>query len=138
MTRTDDSMRIVTGLWAMGFYEARDAIDRMMEIVESGTRNQRLTISYYNRYMQYSPFSEIAAKKMIETYPDDLQMAAAFMPTYHDAVDTIIRSCIQDENGKHVYSIYNQDLYVTPLPINEIFESEEEEERRRGAVRREE
>ena len=67
MTRTDDSMRIVTGLWAMGFYEARDAIDRMMEIVESGTRNQRLTISYYNRYMQYSPFSEKASKKMIET-----------------------------------------------------------------------
>ncbi len=126
MTRTDDSMRIVTGLWAMGFYEARDAIDRMMEIVESGTRNQRLTISYYNRYMQYSPFSEKASKKMIETYPDDLQMAAAFMPTYHDAVDTIIRGCIQDENGKHVYSIYNQDLYVTPLAINEIFECEEE------------
>ena len=32
MTRTDDSVQIVTGLWAMGFYEAQDAVDRMLEI----------------------------------------------------------------------------------------------------------
>jgi len=39
MTRTDDSVQIVTGLWAMGFYEAKDAVKRMLEIAESGTKN---------------------------------------------------------------------------------------------------
>ena len=123
MTQTDDSMRIVTGLWAIGFYEANDAVTRMMEIAETGTKNQRLTISYYNRYMQYSHYSARAANKMIETYPDDFQIAAAFMPTYHDAVDTIIRNCIRDEDGKLVYSVFNKNLSVVPLDVNEIFDS---------------
>ena len=126
MTQTDDSMKIVTGLWALGFYEARDAISRMLEIVQSGTKNQRLTISYYNRYMQYSPHSEEAANKIIETYPDDPQMVAAFMPTYHDAVDTIIRNCIRDENNKLVYSIFDKKLVILPLKVSEIFDSEEQ------------
>ena len=84
MTRTDDSVQIVTGLWAIGFYEARDAIKRMLEIAENGTQNQRLAISYYNHYMQFSEYSEQAARKILETYPEDLRMAAAFMPTYLD------------------------------------------------------
>ncbi len=126
MTRTDDSMKIVTGLWALGFYEAQDAVARMLEIVETGTKNQRLTISYYNRFMQYSPHSEKAANKMIETYPDDPQMAAAFMPTYHDAVDTVIRHCIRDENNKLVYSTFDKELKFLPLKVSEIFDSEEQ------------
>ena len=80
MTRTDDSMKIVTGLWALGFYEAQDAVARMLEIVETGTKNQRLTISYYNRFMQYSPHSEKAANKMIETYPDDRRWRRPLCP----------------------------------------------------------
>ena len=96
MTQTNDSVQIVTGLWAIGFHEAQDAVDRMLEIVQSGTKNQRLTISYYNRYMQHSEYSEQAARKILETYPEDQQMAAAFMPTYLDAGDTIVRKCIRN------------------------------------------
>ncbi len=126
MTRTEDSVLIVTGLWALGFAEARDATDRMTEIAASGTKNQRLTISYYNRYMQFSTFSERAAKKIIETYPEDQEMAAAFMPTYLDAVDVVIRDCIRDKKGKVVYSAGEQELVYEPLEIGEIFDSEEE------------
>ena len=100
MTQTDDSVQIVTGLWALGFYEAQDAVGRMLQIVESGTKNQRLTISYYNRYMQHSDYSEQAARKILETYPDDQQIAAAFMPTYLDAVDTIVRGCIRNSKNQ--------------------------------------
>ncbi len=63
---------------------------------------------------------------MIETYPDDPQMAAAFMPTYHDAVDTIIRHCIRDENNKLVYSTFDKELKFLPLKVSEIFDSEEQ------------
>ena len=126
MTKTDDSVQIVIGLWALGFYEARDAVDRMLEIADTGTKNQRLTISYYNRYMQYSDYSEKAANKIIETYPDDLKMAAAFMPTYHSAVDTIIRNCIRDKKDKPVYSNFAQELVFISLDVKEIFDSEEQ------------
>ena len=126
MTRTDDSVQIVTGLWALGFYEAQDAVDRMLEIVENGTKNQRLTISYYNRYMQFSDFSGQAARKILETYPEDQQMAAAFMPTYLDAVDTIVRSCILNEKNQMVYSANEEDLHYKALPVTEIFDSEEQ------------
>ena len=127
MTRTDDSVQIVTGLWAIGFYEARDAISRMLEIVESGTKNQRLTISYYNHYMQFSEYSGKAAGKILETYPDDPQMAAAFMPTYLDAVDTIIRNCIRDEKNQPVYSVKDEStLHYDLLDAGEFWDSEEQ------------
>ena len=129
MTRTDDSVQIVTGLWAIGFYEARDAIKRMLEIAENGTQNQRLAISYYNHYMQFSEYSEQAARKILETYPEDLRMAAAFMPTYLDAVDTIVRSCIHDSKGKVVYSVDEDDLVFVPLPVTEIFEDADQARR---------
>ena len=126
MTRTDDSVQIVTGLWALGFYEAKDAVKRMLEIAESGTKNQRLTISYYNRYMQFSEFSERAARKILETYPEDPQMAAAFMPTYLNAVDSLVRGCVCDENGRGVYSADKENLHYEPLAVTEIFDSEEQ------------
>lgn len=126
MTETDDSVQIVTGLWALGFYEALDAVGRMLQIVESGTKNQRLTISYYNRYMQHSDYSEQAARKILETYPDDLQMAAAFMPTYLDAVDTIVRGCIRNSKNQSVYMADEADVHYDPLPVSEIFDSEEQ------------
>ena len=129
MTRTDDSVEIVIGLWALGFYEAKDAIDRMLEIAENGTKNQRLTISYYNRYMQSSDYSAKAAIRMIETYPDDPQMAAAFMPTYLARVDTIIRNCILDKNDKYVYSDFGQELHFISPDVSDFFDSEEQARR---------
>ena len=126
MTQTDDSVQIVTGLWALGFYEAQDAVGRMLQIVESGTKNQRLTISYYNRYMQHSDYSEQAARKILETYPDDQQMAAAFMPTYLDAVDTIVRGCIRNSKNQSVYMADEADVHYDPLPVKEIFDNEEQ------------
>ena len=126
MTQTDDSVQIVTGLWALGFYEAQDAVARMLEIAESGTKNQRLTISYYNRYMQHSDYSEQAAGKILETYPEDPQMAAAFMPTYLDAVDTIVRGCIRNNKNQPVYMADEADVHYDPLPVSEIFDSGEQ------------
>ena len=126
MTRTDDSVQIVTGLWAIGFYEAQDAVRRMLEIAESGTKNQRLTISYYNQYMQFSEFSGQASRKILETYPEDHQMAAAFMPTYLSAVDTIIRNCIKTEKNQSVYNADEENVKYLPLPVSELFESEEQ------------
>ena len=126
MTETDDSVQIITGLWAMGFYEAKDAVDRMLQIAESGTKNQRLTISYYNRFMQFSELSEQAARKILETYPEDPQMAAAFMPTYMDAVNTIARNCMRGSKNQMIYSANEEAMTYLPLPVSEIYESEEQ------------
>ena len=135
MTQTDDSVQIVTGLWALGFYEARDAVDRMLEIVESGSKNQRLTISYYNRYMQFSEYSEKASRKILEMYPDDPEMAAAFMPTYLDAVDTIVRNCIRNAKNQPVYAVAEDNLTYLPLNVEEFFESREQALRHYGILK---
>ena len=136
MTETDDSVQIVTGLWAMGFYEAQDAIQRMLEIAESGTKNQRLTISYYNQYMQFSEYSDKAAARILETYPDDMQMAAAFMPTYLGAVDVMARNCVRDEKDKPVYGAAAENLHYRPLDVHELFDTEEQARLHYGILKR--
>ena len=134
MTESEDSVEIVTGLWALGFYEGQDAVDRMLEIADGGTRNQRLAISYYNHYMQFSDFSEKAAKKVLETYPEDLQMAAAFLPTFLNYTDTVIRGCIRSSDGTSPYQVQEDKAVYDPLPVTEFYEDEEEARRFYGIL----
>ena len=129
MTESQDSVEIVTGLWAMGFYEGKDAVERMLEIAREGTKNQRLTISYYNHYMQFSDFSSQAAKKVLETYPDDLQMAAAFMPTFLEYTDTVIQGCIKSKDGTNPYNVQEENAVYEPLKITDFYQDEEEARR---------
>ena len=135
MTRTDDAVQIVTGLWAIGFYEAEAAVDRMLEIAEAGTKPQRLAISYYNHYIQFSDQSSRAARRILELYPGDEEMAAAFMPTYLEYVDTLAGSCILDAKDRPVYSIGIEDLHYKPVAVTELFESEEKAREHYGLLK---
>ena len=47
--KTNDSVAISVALWAMGFEEADRAVEAMTELIENGTKNQKLTASYYNQ-----------------------------------------------------------------------------------------
>ena len=126
MTETDDAVQIVTGLWALGFYEASDAVSRMAKIADEGTRPQRLAISYYNHYMVYSDLREKAAKKVLSLYPDDPQMAAAFLPTFLDYTDTMVRGCIKSRSGKDTWNLQEKDAVYESVAVTELFDSEAE------------
>ncbi|RAZ91707.1 hypothetical protein DK853_41925, partial [Klebsiella oxytoca] len=77
---TNDSVAISAALWALGFREAEDAIQAMDELIGHGTKNQKLTASFYNQSL-YDPDLKIRmAQKVIWEHTEDMELVAAFMP----------------------------------------------------------
>ena len=81
-TKTNDSIQIMCGLWALGFYDIQDAIGVMDGFVTNGTKNQLLTMGYYNTYLYYQEYSYQTAYKVIMAYPQDYELIAVFMPSF--------------------------------------------------------
>lgn len=120
-TKSNDSIEIYLSLWALGFYDVKDAIGIMEQYMLNGTKNQKLTMSYYNLSLSNEDFVEITSKKVMEQYHDDLELVAAFMPSY---------LC---DSGHYVYNLtydnYNKpvkDRKYVRLPINYLFKDEQE------------
>ncbi|MCI9184405.1 MAG: DUF4132 domain-containing protein [Lachnospiraceae bacterium] len=79
---TNDSVAISAALWALGFREAEDAIQAMDELIGHGTKNQKLTASFYNQSL-YDPDLKIRmAQKVIWEHTEDMELVAAFMPAF--------------------------------------------------------
>lgn len=119
-TRSNDSIHIVTGLWSLGFRNVEDAIRVMQGYLENGTRNQILTMSYYNRQLHYYDFSARVSKEAMKrcTETEDWEYIAAFMPSYMNDVDNDIRRAIQRNwNGKTTYE---------QIPVTQYFRDEAE------------
>lgn len=85
---SNDSIQIMIALWSLGFYEINDSIEVMNNYVDNGTKNQLLTMSYYNKGLSYAHFTKIISKKIIEKYPQELDIIGGFMPTYLNQVDS--------------------------------------------------
>lgn len=89
MLAGDDAMAVITALWAAGFHEAGDAVREMWELVRSGSRIQLLSAAYYNQALYsrelYAPCAEYA----VEQHRDDMEVVAAFMPTYLENVSSV-------------------------------------------------
>ena len=51
--RSNDSVAIgAFALWAKGFYDAGAGVEAVLELIKNGTKNQKLTASYFNRSLQ--------------------------------------------------------------------------------------
>lgn len=99
-TKSNDSLEIMIALWTLGFYEVSEAIEIMKGFVIEGTKNQRLTMSYYNLALAEDEFTEVVSKKMLEEYSNDFEMVAAFMPTYLQHTDTYVYRILENEKEK--------------------------------------
>ncbi len=88
--QSEDAVHIVIGLWSMGFYEVEDAIAQMQNILAGGSRVQLLAMSYYNLSFENPALSREMALAVIEKYPEDLELVAAYMPTYMAAAEDYI------------------------------------------------
>ena len=106
-TESNDSIEIMVGLWALGFYDVEDAIEVMKKYVSCGSRNQKLTMSYYNLDLYYKKFSDITANKMIEDHWSDYELIAAFMPTYLSSVEYYLEVAINDKRNKDLLMSYS-------------------------------
>ncbi len=125
MTATNNSVQIMIGLWALGFYEVEDALAVMEALARTGTRNQILTISYYNRMVQNRRLTGRISKEIFERYPEDYEMLAAYMPTYLPDTDKYVRESFSTKDGKYIHSMDAEFLYKS-VPGIYLFEEEAE------------
>lgn len=92
--RTNDAAALSVALWALGFREAQDAVAAMTELVEHGTRNQKLAAAYYNQSLFDENLKMRTARKVILEYTDDLELVAAFLPAYMERLSYDIRGLL--------------------------------------------
>ncbi|PNV61422.1 hypothetical protein C0033_14110 [Clostridium sp. chh4-2] len=128
--KTNDTIQIAIGLWTLGSYELQDAIDAMMEYLESGTRNQLLTMSYFNRTLDWSRITSVTAKAAVKKFADDEEIVAAFFPTYLEhAQDCAYKALNYNENRNKTEKVYKE------IPLSELFDSEEEAREHYGILK---
>lgn len=123
---SNDSVAISCALWALGFYRAEDAIDAVLELVRHGTKNQKLTASYFTRSLQSEQLKMQVSKEIIRDFPDDLELAACFMENFVSSAGMRLMSLAKKDS--HVYySLHDSDI-IEPKKMEptELFDSREE------------
>lgn len=121
--QSNDNIELYIGLWVQGFYEVEDAIESCNRLIEQGTKNQKLLVSYYNLALQESKFTSKVANQVIETYPDDLELCAAFHPTYMPNISYIAFEAIYGKIDPYNYTEKREYLY-RPVSYEMFFEGE--------------
>lgn len=129
MTAGNDSVHIMIGLWALGFYEVEDALQEMEHLAQTGTKNQLLTISYYNRAVQDRRLTEKIATQIVEQYPEDYELLAAFMPTYLEHTDHYVGECCKPKDGNYHYHELGVEYRYLQIPVTYLFVDEAQAER---------
>ena len=123
---SNDSVAISCALWALGFYRAEDAVEAVQRLAKHGTKNQRMTVSYFIPSLQKESLKMQATKEVIRECSDDLELAACFMNGFMDLSGMHLSSLIKEEN-KSYYSL--RDAAVTEpkkMEPTELFDSREE------------
>ncbi|WP_347559908.1 DUF5724 domain-containing protein [Clostridium sp. AM58-1XD] len=127
---TNDSVAISCGLWAKGFYDAKEAIKAEQKLIRSGTKNQKMTASYFNRSLQIGSLKMQAAKEVILTYPDDLDLVACFLPGFMDNLYNDFAVLLKDDKDRGYFSPRDGKVRKpAQKPVTDIFEGEEEARR---------
>lgn len=93
----NDAVAVNVALWAMGFYEVEDAVRAMGEILDHGTKNQKLSASFYNLCLYDEQLKLKTAKKVLLLHGDDLELVTAFMPAFSSHIRSWVRNAF--ENG---------------------------------------
>lgn len=109
LTKSNDSIELYLGLWTLGFFEIKDAVACCRELILHGTKNQKLVVSYYNIALQEKKFIMQTASQMLETYANDIEICAAFLPTYMSDAGTVLYCALHGSSQSSYYS--NQHVY---------------------------
>ncbi len=125
LLKSNDSIELYIGLWAQGFYEVEVAMASCKKLIEEGTKNQRLVVSYYNRAVQNRKFAMDTAKKMLEASQGDTELCAAFLPTYMAEKGNLLYTALYGNTDRYVYHV-NRPYVYEPIPYTTYFESSQE------------
>lgn len=115
--RSEDAVHIVIGLWSLGFYEIQDAIGEMQGILERDNRVQLLAMSYFNLSLEDGLFRKRLTCAVMEKYHEDMEIVAAFMPSYLNNVSAYVSQIAVSGEDKGVYPT---------MPLRYLFESEQQ------------
>lgn len=66
----------------------------MLELIKNGTKNQKLTASYFNRSPQDQRLSARAAREVFLTYPEDLELMACYLPGFMGSLYSIMSDLV--------------------------------------------
>lgn len=119
LLETDDSIQISIGLWALGAHELQDALEVMENYLENGSRNQILTMAYFNRTLECPWFTSPVAKKAVKKFSGDNEILAAFMPTYLNRAQELAFQALNYNVNRNKTVKYYKDIQVRQLLDNE-------------------
>ncbi len=133
---SNDSVAISCGLWAKGFYDAEQGIRAVLELIRTGTKNQKMTASYFNRSLQYSYLKQKAAKEAILSWPDDMELVACFLPCFMEDGYERLSKLLGEEDGLPNYGLRNRAVRKPgQILVTEVFENEAEAKKIYGLLR---
>ncbi len=112
---TEDAVAINTALWALGFYEAEDAVKAIEALIDHGTRHQKLAASFYNRCLYSSDLRRKAAKKVLAEHGEDLELASAYLDAFSSDIRGWLRESFEED---HIYyTAYTTKLHTPKKPV---------------------
>ncbi|MCI8490680.1 MAG: DUF4132 domain-containing protein [Lachnospiraceae bacterium] len=123
---TNDSVAISCALWALGFYRAEDAVEAVQKLVKYGTKNQKLTASYFTNSLQAENLKMQVSKEIVREFSDDLELVACFMGNFLSSSGMRLLSLAKKESHTY-YSLHDSEV-IEPkkLEPTELFDSREE------------
>jgi hypothetical protein len=125
LIKSNDNIELYIGLWAQGFYEVEDSMKTCQELIKNGTKNQMLVVSYYNRALQNIKFTMQQAKLMLETHPEDMELCAAYLPTYMSNIWSILWQALLGKQRQQGY-VYRSEYIYESVSYDVWFKDEEE------------
>ncbi len=132
---TDDAVAISCALWAKGFYNADDAVESVLALVKNGTKQQKMTASYFCLSLQDMNLRMRASKEVLLTHPEDLELIACFMPGFMTTAGSCFYQLAKDENQSS-YNVRNDKVRKPkPMAAAEMFENEAEAEKFYGILK---
>ena len=96
---TEDSVAISCALWAKGFYDAETAVRTVLDLIAHGTRHQKMTASYFNLSIQDERLKMQAAKEIVLTCSEDLELTACFLPGFMESANSLFYQLVKDESS---------------------------------------
>lgn len=132
---TNDAVAISCALWAKGFYDAEDAAQTVLSLIGRGTRQQKMTASYFTLSLQSVKLQMQVSKGVILSYPDDLELAACFMPIFISGASSRFQQLVKDEKGNSLSIRSDKVRRPELLSSGEYFKDDEEAERFYGILK---
>ena len=128
LLQSNDSFELYIALWTQGVYEVEDSIESCKKLVKEGTKNQKLVVAYYNHVLQRPKYSGKVANYVLETYPEDVELCAAFLLTYMPDRGQTINDALWGKSAKRYYYYHSREkeYKYEPVSCKVYFDCEEQ------------